>query len=85
MNTRRFIPGGLDTLKFYPAVLSEDSPLITVLLPDHRHSSNITILRLKKGNRHTMPRSTHNLSLVKLRMPIPPILESLILLQQSHN
>ena len=32
-----------------------------------------------------MPWSTHNLSLVKLCMPIPPILEPLILLQQPHN
>jgi len=50
-----------------------------------RFSRNLTVLGLKEGNGHAMPRSAHNLSLVELRMPVPAILQPLIPLQQPNN
>ena len=64
--------------------------------PNHRTTLNNTrgstlslhgraILGLKERNRHTMSRSTHNLSLMELRVPVATVLESLVLLQQPDH
>lgn len=48
-------------------------------------SSNLTILSLIKRNRDTMSGRTHDLGLVVLRVPVTPILDPLIFLQDSHH
>lgn len=48
-------------------------------------SRNLALLGLEKGNEHAMSRRAHNLGLVELGMPVPAILEPLILLQQPDD
>ena len=57
----------------------------TAALRGNSVSSDLPVLCFIKGHGHTVPRSTDDLGLVELGMPVPAVLDAVVLLQQTHH